>query len=260
MTFYLSKVLWGIINPFNILLFFIVLTFFLSFLKNKITYKFFFGVTLAIFILIAVLPTGKYLSYLLEKKYHTPPFLPDKIDGIIIISGATSPILSNEHNTIILNGAVERLIESIELMKKYNDAKIVFTGGSGSLKYKSLTHAKVAKDFFIQQNININRIIFEDKSRNTYENILFSKEIIQPLNHEKWIVVTSAFHMNRVINISEKLNWKLIPYPVDYRRNKKFSWRPSFNFFGNIQSLESSSHEWVGLISYYFLGRSSKIY
>ena len=108
--------------------------------------------------------------------------------------------------------------------------------------------------------IDINKILFESKSRNTFENILFSKKIVNPKESEKWLLVTSAFHMSRAINIAEKMNWKFIPYPVDFRTGKipiRFSLK--FDLLNNFNSFNLASHEVVGLISYYFLGRSSNI-
>ena len=118
----------------------------------------------------------------------------------------------------------------------------------------------MAIKFFIQQGIDVNEIVFESKSRNTFENILYSKKIVNPKSNENWILVTTAFHMTRAINIAEKLDWEMIPYAVDFRISKKSSWQPTLNFFSNISLLQTASHEWVGLVAYYFMWRTSKIY
>ena len=109
MSFYLSKIIWIILNPFNILLFFIFFGFILSFLSNKNFSKFFYSFALIFFIIIAVMPTGKFMIYKLEKKFHILDSLPYKIDGILILSGATNPVLTREYNQISLNGSAERL-------------------------------------------------------------------------------------------------------------------------------------------------------
>ena len=118
----------------------------------------------------------------------------------------------------------------------------------------------MAREFFEQLGVDTSKIIFESKSRNTYENILYSKQIVNPVSNENWLVVTSAFHMTRVINIGEKLNWMFIPYAVDFNSSRIFSWKLSLNFLGNINKLQLASHEWLGLITYYLMGRTSKIY
>ncbi len=227
---------------------------FLFFKKYKLAKVLLFS-NLFFFSLISILPIGSFAIFLLEKDYHLKTAYPEKIDGILILSGATIPSLSNEHNSIELNSSSERLTEAVFLIKKHSNAKIIFSGGSGHLNKPSLTHSKVAKKFFSKMDIDINKIIFENKSRNTYENILYSKEFAKFKNDENWIILTSASHMKRAILISKKQNLKFYPYAVDFKQPKNFSFKPSLAFSGNFNSFQYASHEWLGLISYYIMGR-----
>ena len=195
-----------------------------------------------------------------DTNYHNKIYLPENVDGILILSGATNPFLTKEYDQISLNDSVERLTESIQLIKKYPKAKVFFAGGSGYVKHPDLNHSDVAKKFYESLDVNTKNIFFDKKSRNTYENIVFAKKKFNPNKDEKWILVTSAFHLKRAISIGEKIGWELIPYATDYKLSKKFRWKLSFNFFGNLASFQHSSHEWVGIISYYLMGRSSKIF
>ena len=259
MSFYLSKVLWLIINPLNILIFLFFLTILFSLLKkNKLTY---FLLVLFIIFLVSfgIFPVGKYLIYKLEKNYHNSIILPDKVDGILILGGATNPFLSDEFNQINLNGSAERLIESVTLIKKYTNSKIIFAGGSGSINEPKMDHSRIAKLFFIQIGLDTDKIIFENKSRNTYENILFSKKIVKPKKNEKWILITSASHMNRAIFIGEKIDWIFTPYAVDFSQSKIIKFTPTIKILKNFNAMHQGSHEWIGLIAYYLMGRTSRI-
>ncbi len=223
------------------------------------------GLTVLIFncvflLIISILPIGKFLLYQLEKKYHNYTLMPKKVDGILILGGASNPYLSQEYERIILNNSSERLIEAIILIKKYKDAKIIFSGGLGDINYPNLDHAKVARDLFISMGVDVTKILFENKSRNTYENILFSKKVADIKDNEKWILITSAFHMNRAMLIAKKHKWKLKPYPVDFRLPKEFNFKLSFSLLSNIRTLNMSLREWVGLLAYYLMGRTSGIY
>lgn len=259
MSFYLSKIIWYILNPFNIILIFFLLSFILSFFKLKIISNFFYISTGIFFFISVILPTGSYLNYLLEKDYHFSNAHPKKIDGILILSGATNPLLSKEYNQIILNGSAERLIESILLINKFPNAKVVFAGGSGYIFNQNLDHASVAKKLFENIGLKNKKIIYENKSRNTYENILFSKKLIKPKRNETWVLITSAFHLKRSLGIAKKLDWNFIPLATDYRKSKNFSWNLSFNFFNNMAEFQNASHEWIGIFSYYIMGRSELI-
>ena len=102
MTFYLSKVLWLIINPINILLSLIFIGVFVHIFSKGIFHKFFYFLALIMFIFSAVMPSGQFMVYQLEKKFHTIPVIPSKIDGILILSGATNPGLTKAYNQIEL--------------------------------------------------------------------------------------------------------------------------------------------------------------
>ena len=260
MVFFLSKILWNFFNPKNLILFIFLFGIFMRWIKFIKFSNLMFIISFLLFFLTAILPTGSYMIYLLEKNYHNKNEFPENIKGIIILGGATNPYLSEIYNQITVNESAERLIESSYLIKKYPNAKIYFAGGSGSLNFPKLSHAVVAKKFYENFNIDTDKIIFDYTSRNTYENILFAKQKFNPKKSENWIIITSAFHLTRSINIAEKLNWRLIPYPTDYRLPKKFEWNFSIDFIGNLSDFQFASHEWIGLIAYYIMGRSSKIY
>ena len=173
----------------------------LNFLKFLNFSKIILYFTFFLFFITGVLPTGSYLLYLLEKNYHNKVYLPENVNGILILSGATNPFLTKEYDQISLNGSVERLTESIQLMKKYPKAKVFFAGGSGSIDFPYLNHSDVAKKFYESLDVNTKNIFFDKKSRNTYENIVFAKKKFNPNINEKWILVTSAFHLKRSMSI-----------------------------------------------------------
>ncbi len=252
--------IWVFVNPFNLLiLFFLIGLIFLIIKKHKIA-LFILLIDFVITFTISFFPIGQYLTYLLEKDYHTKIEFSEKIDGIMILGGATNAKLANEYNQINVNDASERLIESLRLINRFDKAKIVFSGGSGSINKTNYSHAQIAKKFYEIAKINIENIIFEDKSRNTFENILFTSKIVKPKNNETWILITSAFHMKRALLIAEKINWKFIPYAVDFKTGKKISLKPNLNLYNNFSAFQKISHEWTGLFAYFLMGRTNSIF
>ena len=257
MSFYVAKFFWIILNPLNILIilnFFCILCFFYNLKKIKIVLIF---MLLFFFILSCILPTGKFLLYLLEKNYHEFSEISnlEKIDGILILGGSTNPLLSSQYNQIIFQDSVERLFESQRIIKKFPDAKVIYSGGSGRVFNNNYKETDDAKEFFIINDININRIIFEDSSRNTYENIIYSHNLAQTISNEKWLLITSAFHLKRSIYVAKKIGWKLTPYPTDFKVSKKFIFNFSIDFFSNLSSFHLASHEWIGIYYYYFTNK-----
>ena len=258
--YFISKFIWYFLNPLNFLIILIIFGFFFNLLNKKIISKFFFLFSFFFFISIGVFPLGNFLLYKLEQHYQASSILPNSIDGILILGGPSNSNLTRQHNQVSFNEAGERLTETIKIIKNFNPEKIIFSGGSYEQTFED-SHAFVAKKFFSEIGIDVNKFFFEYQSRNTYENILFSKKIANPDKNEKWLIITSSFHMKRSMNVAEKLEWKLIPYPVDFRTGKYFSFKPSFfNFLENLNAFNLASHEFFGLLSYYLLGRTSKIY
>ena len=260
MSFYLSKILWLILNPFNFFIFVNIITIFLYFINFKRISLFIFLINFIFLLTISIFPIGNFLIHKIEKEYHLKNMVPNNLDGILILGGATSPTLFKEFNQVSVNDSAERLIESVKIIKEFKNSKIIFSGGSGVVGRPELGHAEAAKFFYKKMEINTDRIIFENKSRNTYENILFSNEIVNPRKNEKWLLITSASHMKRALLIGLKQDWKLIPYAVDFKIRKKYEFKPSFNLLSNLNSFQQASHEWLGLISYYFMKRTDRIF
>ena len=66
--------------------------------------------------------------------------------------------------------------------------------------------------------------------------------------------------MMRALKIGEKEDWNFLPYAVDFKTSKKFEWKPTLNFLHNMNVTQSASHELLGLVAYYLLGRTNKIF
>mgnify|MGYP001220911147 CR=1 FL=1 len=260
MSFYLSKILWLILNPYNFFIFVNFIIIFSYIFRFKIISITLFIINFVFLLAISFFPIGNYLINKIEKEYHFATQVPNYLDGILVLGGATSPFLFREFNQVSVNESAERLIESVKIIREFENAKIIFSGGSGVLERPDLGHADAAKFFYETVGIDTQKIIFENISRNTYENILFTKNIINPKKNEKWLLITSAFHMKRAILVGKKHKWNFIPYAVDFKTQKKIKFKPSFNLLSNLTSFQKASHEWLGLLSYYFMNRTERIF
>ena len=262
MSFLIAKLFWIIINPFNILIFLTLICILCFVLKFKFLKKLTLTFLIINFTIFFFLPTGSFLIHLLEKKFHNFSDLSDlnQVDGIIIMGGSTDPYLSDVYNQIIFKASAERLFEAKRLIEKFPRSQIIFTGGSGKILNNTYNESDDAKNFFLQNGIDTEKIIFENKSRNTYENILLSKESIDHKTNGKWLVISSAYHLTRVINVADNIGWKLIPYATDFQIQKKFKFNISFNFYKNLSQIQLASHEWIALFYYYLSGKTKKLY
>lgn len=258
--FYISKIIWLLVSPDSLLLLLTIISLVLLYIGKIQLAKKTLTITSLLFIIIALFPIGEWLLYPLESRFNTNPPLPKKVDGIVVLSGAESPELSHIWNQVELGGAAERNLAFLNLARQYSTAKLIFTGGTGSLTKQQYKAADVAEKLFKQQNFDINRIIFERKSRNTYENAIYSKEIAKPLKNENWLLITTSWHMPRSLGIFCKADWQVIPYPVDHQTNKDNLFRIDFNLSRNLNTLKTGIKEWLGLFAYYLSGKTTSLF
>ena len=138
--------------------------------------------------------------------------------------------------------------------------KLVLTGGSGNLYDQSLKEADFVTPLMSQLGLDASRVVFESQCRNTWENAVYSKNIMNPAEGELWLIITSAFHMPRSVGAFRKAGWNVLAYPVDYQTLSTAGQQLGFNFRGGINSLAFSAHEWIGLTAYWLTGRSSEFF
>jgi uncharacterized SAM-binding protein YcdF (DUF218 family) len=209
-------------------------------------------------LLVAFLPLGEWLIAPLEQRFVANAALPATADGIIVLGGAISPHQSAAWNQAELGPAADRLTNFLYLARLYPSAQLVFSGGSGSLLDQDLKEAEFTRYWIEQLNPQQRAIIYESESRNTYENIRNSKQLLTPGQGENWILVTSAFHMPRAVAIFCQQQWPVMAYPVDHYSRKGDLLRIQFDFAGNLGTLRTAVREWAGLIGYRISGRTDR--
>ena len=184
----------------------------------------------------------------LESRY---PRLPDGSDmqqyvGVVVLGGALADSqLWIEHKQVALNNQAERMTAAVSLMQKYPHLKVVFSGGNASMSESGLTESRLARMFFDDMGVPSARVIYEDRSRNTYENGYFSAMLPGIDKRLPWLLLTSSFHMPRSIGVFEKVGWNVTPYPVDFRTTSGGSWHDFSLHFGPKQ-WQLAMHELLG--------------
>lgn len=207
------------------------------------------------FVVIAILPTGNFMLSSLENQFNVPETLPKNVDGILVLSGGENIDKTKKFNQIYTEGSTFRIIESLRLQNLYPDIKIIFTGGSGS-HFSRETSTYAAEMFYQEFSINPENIIFESKSTNTYENFLFTNQIIDFEKNNNWIIITSAFHMPRAIKVADAFGLNSTPYPVGFKASdNNLETFFNFNLLTNITYTQIAIKEYLGLITYYLLYR-----
>jgi uncharacterized SAM-binding protein YcdF (DUF218 family) len=222
------------------------------------------GVTTTLAV-ITVLPIGLWLLIPIESRF-APPALPERIDGVIVLGGAVEPHTSALRGQIALNEAAERVTALIELARRYPDARLVVSGGLGALVGGPGHPARALEAFYGQHGVDVARILFEERSRNTHENAVLTKDLVRPDPDERWLLVTSAHHMPRSIGVFRQAGWPVIAYPVDYRSTGRVDLQAVLgrlaepDVAARLLELDLAIKSWGGLVAYRLLGWSSSLF
>lgn len=255
MFFDLSKFLWMLIDPINLILPPLVIGVFLLWTRWKRTALGILTGLTVFLVLISILPIGNWMIWYLEDRFSVVRELPEHVDGIIVLGGSFHQSQTRQRDQISLTGNAERLTEFVRLARHYPDAKLVFTGGS-SIPGRLPLEADIAKRFFHEIGLDVGRIVFERRSRNTAENAELTKELVTPGPDTTWLLVTSAFHMPRAVGSFRKAGWRITPYPVDFKTALRPQRIGGINVVGTLRQLSLGLHEWVGLVAYRLTDRT----
>ena len=202
---------------------------------------------------LGLFPVGEWILIPLENKYTPNPSL-ENVDGIIVLAGGENAPLTSHWNQVVLSGGAERDLSFMMLARRFPAAQLVFSGGTGSLLNQELKAADVAERLFSEQGLDTARIVFERNSRNTYENALLSKNLVNPQPNQSWVLITTGWHMPRSMGVFCKIGWAVTPYPVDFQTRGSRNFRVDWDF--SLELISAGVREWVGLIVYRVTGRS----
>ena len=248
MYFVASKLFWLVFAPSNFLCL-LALAGMLLLIFNRRTV----GTIVSLFAVAGLLaaivsPLGDRLALSLEATY--PKWQDDgrKVDGVIVLGGAVDVLASAAWDTLVLGDAGSRVVAMADLARRYPDAKIVFTGGYGALFGREISEAEQVERNIPLLGLAQGRVIFEKASRNTYENAVFTRDLVKMDPAEHWLLVTSALHMPRAMGIFRKAGIPVEAYPVAWHTAPGFEDAAlSISVVDRLRTLDLAVREWIGL-------------
>ncbi len=261
MFFVLSKVLGFIALPSNLLIAIGVVGLILLLTRFTRLASWLIVTSLVLIALAGLSPLGNALILPLEQRF--PPWDASRgpPDGIVVLGGAISPDVSAARGAVALDEAAERITATAELARRYPNARIIFAGGSSALVFAEDVEAAFAVRELEALGIARDRITAEEQSRNTIENAVFSRLIANPKPGERWLLVTSAYHMPRAMATFRAAGFPVEAYPVDWRtRGPIDAVRPFASLADGLRRTDTAVHEWIGLVTYRLTGKTSELF
>ncbi|MGI6853107.1 YdcF family protein [Mesorhizobium sp. 1B3] len=260
MFFVISKVFWFVAQPVNLTLLLVVVGLVACACAwRRVGYSLVSAAALLLGLSVWS-SLGANLLAPLEDRFARPEVSPENVAGIVVLGGGLEGSINRSRGGYELNSSGDRFVETAILARRFPDARILVSGGSGELLLTGESDADTAPRLLSALGVAPERLILENKSRNTDENARFSRELAKPQSGETWLLVTSAFHMPRSVGLFRKAGFAVVPWPVDYRT----AGDEGYGFFVDnaIDSLQNTTlgiREWIGLLAYWLTGRIDQL-
>ena len=262
MAYNLSKLFWVFLAPGNFLILLLLLGAFLAMshieARRNFGRKLCFDIAFLLFF-FGIFPVGDWMLVPLENRF--PPEVPAHIDGIVLLGSDEIPRISQQRGIPTMYEGSSLLMEVAALSKRYPQARLAYTGGSALIPPDPHdANAEVTKEALASIGVPVARMMFEGASRNTHENAMMAKQLVQPQPEQNWLLVTSAYHMPRSMAAFRAAGWNVYPAPTYYLTGGQLSTRLQFNLALHLQEMSIAMHEYYGLLAYRLLGYTDKLW
>jgi len=264
--FVFSKVTHILIEPLNWLMILIWLSLLFLLLRKNHLVRRALSIALCLGIFIGYMPTSQLAMRILEDAVPQTGLTPEllaQVGGILILGGAIEggPI-ARDRDEIMIKGSAERVTKAFELLRQYPDMPFIASGYSGRLLPQGLSEGDAFKRLLQEQGLGNHPGYYENQSRNTYENMVYSKKIIDGIAEKEsapakpWLLITSARHMLRSMQVAHKQGLDVVPVLVDYQTSNSYYWY-RFDLVEGGEQWNWLIHELVGIVAYWITGRGA---
>lgn len=253
--FYLSKFVWLLLQPLSLAFLLVLAGLAAGLLLWRRVAMLLSAAGIAVLFITLFTSTGTVALQLLEARFPQPE--QEGAPGcILVLGGGFEGNVTRRRGGIALNQGGERYVEALRLALRHPQAKVLVSGGDGSLTGGQEDDGSIALRLFASFGIADSRLIFDPVSRNTFENAENSASIIREHGLGTCLMITSAFHMPRAVGMMRKVGLPVIPWPVDYRTDGATQF--GIDFTEPMRQADRTStawREWLGLLGNYAAGR-----
>ena len=206
-------------------------------------------------LLIGWQPLPDALLRRLEDRYKPPTESLQSYVGLVVLGGAIeAPHERPGRDQVSLNAAAERMTVPLALMRSYPHLKLLFTSGASELIPRGTSSATSAQQFYVEMGVDQRRVLYERAARTTAENAVLSAALPGVDKSQRWLLVTSAWHMPRSLAVFRAAGWNVTPYPVDYLTGSHTRWT-DYSLVNGALRWQIALHEYVGAFAYSVRGK-----
>ena len=207
---FLSTVLSLVLSPFNWIILLLLLAYFLKRKKLK-------RYCLVLAVILFIVFGNQWLLNEYAKKWQPKPVIlaPGTSFSCGIVPGGFASPDADANG--YFNATADRFIQAVKLYKTGHIKHILISGGNGKENEKSFREAAWVRGELVAVGIPDSIIFTEDRSNNTKENAIYSRQILDSLHlAPPYLLITSAFHMPRAALVFKKAGVDIAPFPCNY--------------------------------------------
>ncbi len=252
MFFILSKLLLFLLSPFYWVL---IIFIWMRLAKSKQLKKRLFILNIILLLVFSNPFIYQTLVRLWQPKMVDLPLQPTYEAGILL--GGMAGYDKNGNGYFGDNA--DRFIQAANLYHQGIIKRIIISGGTGKLTQDEPAESIFLRKELLANGVSDSAIIIETRSRNTFENAVFSKQLIDSMQlRPPFVLVTSALHMRRSVKVFQKLGIPIIAFPCDFKESISKTGIDEF-IFPSIDVLKAWSYlnkEVIGLYVYKLTGKA----
>ena len=192
----------------------------------------------------------------LEARYRPVPIAEvPASDCAVVLGGAVSPALWPRVD-IDLNEAVDRVYKTAQLVRAGRARFVIVSAGNQPWSASPWAEADLIRDLLVEWGVPEDVIFLEGSSRNTRENAIYSRNLLNSIHCNSTLLVTSAGHMPRAVSAFESAGVDVVPVSTDVRVVPVGKFAPLM-LLPDARALDMTSdaiREWVGRMVYQVQG------
>lgn len=259
MYFFLSKTLGTLLLPTNLAFFAGAIGLVLMVIrKGKLGSRLLIG-SFLVLLVTAVSPLGYALLLPLENRFPARSGSGRPPQGIIVLGGGLRTDVSASRGVPVAGFGIDRIIYAAKLARDFPQAKIIYSGGSSNLYDNDAREADYASQVLESLNVSKDRIVIDRLARNTLENANFVRSLVGAQSDQRWLLVTSAYHMPRAVGLFRKAGLAVDPVPVGWLTGDASDLFRFTTGFEGIFRVNIAAREWIGLLAARLTGQTSEI-
>jgi uncharacterized SAM-binding protein YcdF (DUF218 family) len=201
-------------------------------------------------------PTVQLTSRTLESWYSVTEHPSEEAQAIVVLAGGSEPVAPSQPEPLLQDGSYRRTLYAAWLYRTWMPLPVLVSGGKLREADDEVAVSELMKDLLVARGVPFESVQMESQSHSTYENALYSAQILKQRGLSKVVLVTEGYHMLRAERCFRRQGIQVVPAPCSLRSlQDPNEWSEFVPSISAMQRNEECLHEWAGLAWYWMTGK-----